>query len=104
MKAAPLLKRMAEIYLVEMDLVPVYVEYFDITLVPATVFFFNAQHMKVDCGTPDHSKFIGPFSSVQDVIDLVETLYRAALHGKVIVRCPFERSHIPQYTLLYTEQ
>lgn len=49
-KTSPELAKMASIHLVDVDKVPVYVQYFDVTLIPATVFFFNAQHMKVDWG------------------------------------------------------
>lgn len=41
---------MAVVYAVDVDKVSVYRHYFDITLIPATVFFFNGQHMKVDWG------------------------------------------------------
>ncbi len=39
---------MARIWTVDVDAVEVYVKYFDIALIPATVFFWNAQHIKVD--------------------------------------------------------
>ena len=39
---------MAEVYTVDVDAVPAYIKYFDITLIPATIFFFNGQHIKVD--------------------------------------------------------
>ncbi|XP_055222435.1 thioredoxin-like protein 4B isoform X4 [Gorilla gorilla gorilla] len=44
------LSKMAAIYLVDVDQTAVYTQYFDISYIPSTVFFFNGQHMKVDYG------------------------------------------------------
>lgn len=46
---------MAQLFLVEADAVPIYSQYLDITLIPATVFFVNGQHMKVDYGCVRHA-------------------------------------------------
>lgn len=41
---------MAAIYVVDIDAVPMYTKYFDITIIPSILFFYNAQHMKCDYG------------------------------------------------------
>ncbi|KAA0042176.1 zinc finger BED domain-containing protein RICESLEEPER 2-like [Cucumis melo var. makuwa] len=52
-KCAREVSKFASIALVDIDSeeMQVYVKYFDITLIPSTVFFFNAHHMKMDSGT-----------------------------------------------------
>ncbi|CAN1269778.1 Thioredoxin-like protein 4B [Linum perenne] len=75
-KSAREVSKFATVAVVDMDSddVQVYVKYFDISLVPSTVFFFNAHHMKMDSGTADHTKWVGAFHTKQDFIDVVEVL------------------------------
>ncbi|KAA3467765.1 thioredoxin-like protein 4B [Gossypium australe] len=73
-KTAREVSKFATVALVDVDSedVQVYVKYFDITLIPSTIFFFNAHHMKMDSGTADHTKWVGAFHEKQDFIDVVE--------------------------------
>lgn len=94
---------MASFFSVEPQNLPEYVKYFNVSIFPAIIFFFNAEHMKIDFGTADHSKWIGVFANKQDLIDLVESIYRGAMKGHHIVTCPIPSARIPKYELLYTE-
>uniref|UniRef100_A0A8V0XTS8 Thioredoxin like 4B n=1 Tax=Gallus gallus TaxID=9031 RepID=A0A8V0XTS8_CHICK len=64
-KTAHDLSKMAVIYLVDVNKVPVYTQYFDISYIPSTVFFFNGQHMKVDYGGKSHGRKTITFKSCQ---------------------------------------
>jgi hypothetical protein len=50
MQTEALLRRMAVVVLVDVDAVPLYTQYFDVTIIPSTLFFYNAQHIKIDWG------------------------------------------------------
>lgn len=51
-KSAREMSKFATVALVDIDSeeIQVYVNYFDITFIPSTIFFFNAHHMKMDSG------------------------------------------------------
>ncbi|GFQ82575.1 thioredoxin-like protein 4B [Trichonephila clavata] len=88
LKTEGLLSSMATIATCNVNDVPEYVDYFEITYIPSTVYFFNTHHIKIESGMPDNAQYIGPFENKQDFIDLVEVVYRAAMRGKRYVDAP----------------
>ncbi|KAF5480958.1 hypothetical protein F2P56_001659 [Juglans regia] len=104
-KSSREVSKFATVALVDIDSeeIQVYVNYFDISFIPSTIFFFNAHHMKMDSGTADHTKWVGAFQKKQDFIDVVEAIYRGAMKGKLIVSCPLPSERIPKYQLLYKD-
>ncbi|CAA6670300.1 unnamed protein product [Spirodela intermedia] len=95
--------KFATIALVDADAeeIQVYIKYFDITMLPSTVFFFNAHHMKMNSGSADHTKWVGSFHTKQDFIDVAEVIFRGAMKGKLIVSCPLPPERIPRFQLLF---
>ncbi|KAK6918575.1 Dim1 family [Dillenia turbinata] len=104
-KSARDISRFATVALVDIDSedVQVYTKYFDITLIPSTIFFFNAHHIKMDSGSADHTKWVGSFYAKQDFIDVVEAIFRGAMKGKLIVNCPLPPERVPKFQLLYKD-
>ncbi|WOL11286.1 thioredoxin-like protein 4B [Canna indica] len=104
-KSSREVSKFATIALVDIDAeeMRIYTKYFDITLIPSTVFFFNAHHMKMDSGTADHTKWVGSFHTKQDLIDVLEAIYRGAMKGKMIVSCPLPPERIPRFQLLFKD-
>jgi len=77
-----------------------YVHYFEIVLVPSTVFFYNGRHIKVDWPTGDHSKYVGGFYNVSDFVQTVIAIHSAGRKGKSIVNySPIPTEHIPKFNI-----
>ncbi|RLN70540.1 hypothetical protein BBJ28_00005206, partial [Nothophytophthora sp. Chile5] len=49
--------------------------------------------------------FVGAWAIVRNMLCCAfeQVIYRGAKHGKSIVTCPIEKSHIPQYELIYKD-
>lgn len=85
-------KNFAVIYLVNIDEVPDFNQMYELdhdTNEPYNImFFWRNKHMMVDYGTGDNNKLNFPIDDEQEVIDIIETIYRGATKGKGLVVSP----------------
>lgn len=89
-------KNFAVIYLCNLDQVPDFNQMYELDQDPnepyTIMFFYRNKHMMCDFGTGNNNKLNFPISNKQDLIDIIETIYRGAKKGKGLVISPKDYS------------
>ena len=79
------IKNFAVIYLVDITEVPDFNKMYELYDPCTVMFFFRNKQMMVDLGTGNNNKINWAFNDKQELIDIVETVYRGAKKGIYIV-------------------
>ena len=85
-------KNFAVIYLVDITEVPEFNAMYELYDPCTTMFFFRNKHMMIDLGTGNNNKINWPLTSKDEMIAIMETIYRGAIKGRGIVISPFDYS------------
>ncbi|ONH77917.1 Spliceosomal protein DIB1 [Pichia kudriavzevii] len=96
-KAAPLVAGFAAIYLCDTSTVPDFDEMYALNEGGApfnVMFFWRNKHVMVDFGTGENNKMDFLINNVQELIDIIECVYRGAIQGKGLVVAPRDYSYM----------
>ncbi|KAJ1981956.1 U4/U6-U5 snRNP complex subunit dib1 [Dimargaris cristalligena] len=85
-------KNFAVYYLVDIDQVPDFNNMYELYDPCTVMFFFRNKHILVDLGTGNNNKISWAITNKQEMIDLVETVYRGARKGRGLVVSPKDYS------------
>ncbi|KAL3312326.1 hypothetical protein Ciccas_009084 [Cichlidogyrus casuarinus] len=81
-KIAPLVKKFAVIYLVDIKQVPDFNKMYELYDPCTVMFFYRNKHMMIDLGTGNNNKVNWAIENKQELIDIIEVIYRAACKGE----------------------
>jgi len=85
-------KNMAVIYLVDISKVPDFNKMYELYDPVTVMFFYRNKHIMIDLGTGNNNKINWPFNDKQEMIDIIETVYRGARKGRGLVVSPKDYS------------
>ncbi|CAK9441481.1 uncharacterized protein LODBEIA_P53490 [Lodderomyces beijingensis] len=95
------IKNFGVIYLVNLDKVPDFNQMYELDQnkrEPYTLmFFYRNKHMLCDFGTGNNNKLNFPIYDKQELIDIIETIYRGARKGKGLVMSPKDYSRVAKH-------
>jgi DIM1 family U5 snRNP protein len=91
-KIAEKVKNFAVVYLVDIDQVPDFNGMYEIVDDCTTMFFYRNKHIMVDLGTGDNNKINWAMTDKQELIDIIELVYRGARKGRGLVISPKDYS------------
>ena len=78
-------KNFAVIYVVDIDKVKDFNEMYELYDDCSTMFFFRNKHIMVDLGTGNNNKINWALTDKQEMIDIIEMVYRGARKGLGLV-------------------
>lgn len=87
----------AVIYLVDITKVKCFNSMYELYDPCTVMFFYRNKHMMIDFGTGDNNKIKWPISEEQELIDIIEVVYRGARKGKGLVISPKDYSTKNKY-------
>eukprot|EP01122_Echinamoeba_exundans_P002398 TRINITY_DN12340_c0_g1_i1.p2 TRINITY_DN12340_c0_g1~~TRINITY_DN12340_c0_g1_i1.p2 ORF type:complete len:143 (+),score=30.86 TRINITY_DN12340_c0_g1_i1:459-887(+) len=85
-------KNFAVIYLVDIDEVPDFNKMYELYDPVTLMFFYRNRHIQIDLGTGNNNKINWPMEDKQELIDIMETVYRGAKKGRGLVVAPKDYS------------
>ncbi|CAF9935680.1 MAG: U4/U6-U5 snRNP complex subunit dib1 [Heterodermia speciosa] len=85
-------KNFAVIYVCDLDQVPDFKQMYELYDPVTLMFFFRNKHMMCDFGTGNNNKLNWVLEDKQELIDIVETIYRGAKKGRGLVVSPKDYS------------
>jgi len=85
-------KNFAVIYLVDIKEVPDFNEMYELYDPCTVMFFFRNKHIMIDLGTGNNNKITWALSEKQEMIDIIEVVYRGARKGRGLVVSPKDYS------------
>lgn len=90
-------KNFARIYLVDITEVPDFNAMYELYDPCTVMFFYRNKHMLVDLGTGNNNKLNFLIPDKQELIDIIEMVYRGARKGKGLVVSPKDYSTKHRY-------
>ncbi|CUM66304.1 uncharacterized protein PRCAT00003966001 [Priceomyces carsonii] len=87
-------KNFAAIYLCDIEEVPDFNTMYELNDPCTIMFFYRNKHMMCDFGTGNNNKLNFLIRDKQELIDIIETIYRGARKGKGLVVSPKDYSSV----------
>jgi U5 snRNP protein, DIM1 family len=85
-------KNFAVIYVVDITEVPDFNTMYELYDPCTTMFFFRNKHIMIDLGTGNNNKIGWALGNKQELIDIIEVVYRGARKGRGLVVSPKDYS------------
>ena len=91
-KVSEKVKNYAVVYLVDISEVPDFNKMYELYDPCTLMFFYRNKHIMIDLGTGNNNKINWAIDNAQEMIDVIETVYRGASKGRGLVVSPKDYS------------